>query len=105
MAKRGQLTESQKEQKAERDKAQMAQMLGGDAKTFSAQADDTYDKARDSKMYQGISKRSSSNCYRRSRSLSRSNNSCSIGGSDSDMCSGSSHCFCSRGLVRRSVQG
>jgi hypothetical protein len=26
----------------------------GDAKSFKAQADDTYDKARDSKMYQGI---------------------------------------------------
>jgi len=32
---------------------QMAQMLGGDAKTFAAQRDDTYDKARDSKMYSG----------------------------------------------------
>ena len=27
---------------------------GGDAKTFAAQRDDTYDKARDSKMYQGL---------------------------------------------------
>ena len=27
---------------------------GGDAKTFAAQRDDTYDKARESKMYQGL---------------------------------------------------
>jgi hypothetical protein len=31
------------------------QVLGGDAKTFKAQKDDTYDKARDSKMYSGKS--------------------------------------------------
>ena len=52
--KGGELTESQKELKAEREKAQMAQMLGGDAKTFKVQTDDSYDKARDSKMYSGL---------------------------------------------------
>ena len=52
--KGGELTESQKELKAEREKAQMAQMLGGDAKTFKMQTDDSYDKARDSKMYSGL---------------------------------------------------